>query len=127
MASITLAPFATARSNAAFGPHHHEVSGGTVDKFQRTIRQGAWCASRRSRHARRAGRHVLHAGTCRDGPLFAQTGRNQAERGRWRPGWHSARGRSCPGAGGAYDLLSYGKDGEEGGEKLDADLTERTR
>ena len=34
MASITLAPFATARSNAAFGPHHHEVSGGTVDKFQ---------------------------------------------------------------------------------------------
>ena len=32
-----------------------------------------------------------------------------------------------PGTGGAYDLLSYGKDGEEGGEKLDADLTERTR
>ncbi|WP_426039487.1 type II secretion system major pseudopilin GspG [Brevundimonas sp. DC300-4] len=32
-----------------------------------------------------------------------------------------------PGTGGAYDLLSYGKDGEEGGEKLDADLNERTR
>ena len=32
-----------------------------------------------------------------------------------------------PGANGAYDLLSYGKDGVEGGEKLDADLTERTR
>lgn len=32
-----------------------------------------------------------------------------------------------PGAGGAYDLLSYGKDGKEGGEKLDADLNERTR
>lgn len=32
-----------------------------------------------------------------------------------------------PGLNGPYDLLSYGKDGEEGGEKLDADLTERTR
>ena len=32
-----------------------------------------------------------------------------------------------PGANGAYNLLSYGKDGVEGGEKLDADLTERTR
>lgn len=32
-----------------------------------------------------------------------------------------------PGLTGPYDLLSYGKDGEEGGEKLDADLNERTR
>lgn len=32
-----------------------------------------------------------------------------------------------PGTGGAYDLLSYGKDGKEGGDKLDADLNERTR
>lgn len=32
-----------------------------------------------------------------------------------------------PGQTGAYDLLSYGKDGEEGGEDLDADLTDKTR
>ena len=32
-----------------------------------------------------------------------------------------------PGEGRPYDLLSYGKDGEEGGEELDADLTDRTR
>ncbi len=32
-----------------------------------------------------------------------------------------------PGRNGAFDLLSYGKDGKEGGEDLDADLTDRTR
>jgi general secretion pathway protein G len=32
-----------------------------------------------------------------------------------------------PGQGGAYDLFSLGKDGEEGGEGLDADLTEKSR
>jgi general secretion pathway protein G len=32
-----------------------------------------------------------------------------------------------PGRAGAYDLMSYGKDGAEGGEGLDADLTDRTR
>lgn len=32
-----------------------------------------------------------------------------------------------PGRNGAFDLMSYGKDGEEGGEGLDADLTDRTR
>ena len=32
-----------------------------------------------------------------------------------------------PGQGGAYDLLSLGKDGREGGEGLDADLTEKSR
>ena len=32
-----------------------------------------------------------------------------------------------PGRTGAFDLLSYGKDGEEGGEGLDADLTDRSR
>lgn len=32
-----------------------------------------------------------------------------------------------PGLTGAYDLLSYGKDGAEGGEDLDADLSDRTR
>ena len=39
----------------------------------------------------------------------------------------AAQGMGLGGSGGTYDLLSYGKDGEEGGEKLDADLTERTR
>ncbi len=29
--------------------------------------------------------------------------------------------------GGRFDLMSYGKDGAEGGEELDADLTDRTR
>jgi general secretion pathway protein G len=32
-----------------------------------------------------------------------------------------------PGQTGAYDLISYGRDGAEGGEDLDADLTDRTR
>lgn len=32
-----------------------------------------------------------------------------------------------PGQTGAYDLLSLGKDGEEGGEDLDADLSDKTR
>lgn len=32
-----------------------------------------------------------------------------------------------PGNAGGYDLLSYGKDGREGGEGLDADLSDRTR
>ena len=41
--------------------------------------------------------------------------------------WGKAYVYRSPGAAGAYDLLSYGKDGVEGGEKLDADLTERTR
>lgn len=41
--------------------------------------------------------------------------------------WGQAYVYRSPGTGGAYDLLSYGKDGEEGGEKLDADLNERTR
>ena len=41
--------------------------------------------------------------------------------------WGAAYIYRSPGSGGAYDLLSYGKDGKEGGEKLDADLSERTR
>lgn len=32
-----------------------------------------------------------------------------------------------PGRAGGFDLLSYGKDGEAGGEGLDADLTDRSR
>lgn len=32
-----------------------------------------------------------------------------------------------PGQSGPYDLFSLGKDGEEGGEGLDADLTEKSR
>ncbi len=32
-----------------------------------------------------------------------------------------------PGQAGAYDLMSLGKDGEEGGEDLDADLSDKTR
>lgn len=32
-----------------------------------------------------------------------------------------------PGRTGGFDLMSYGKDGEEGGEGLDADLTDRSR
>ncbi|MEQ7155605.1 type II secretion system major pseudopilin GspG [Brevundimonas aurifodinae] len=32
-----------------------------------------------------------------------------------------------PGQSGPYDLLSLGKDGEEGGEGLDADLTDKSR
>ena len=41
--------------------------------------------------------------------------------------WGKAYVYRSPGLNGAYDLLSYGKDGEEGGETLDADLTDRTR
>ncbi len=41
--------------------------------------------------------------------------------------WGQAYVYRSPGTGGAYDLLSYGKDGKEGGENLDADLTERSR
>lgn len=32
-----------------------------------------------------------------------------------------------PGKAGGFDLMSHGKDGEPGGEGLDADLTDRTR
>lgn len=32
-----------------------------------------------------------------------------------------------PGKTGGFDLLSYGKDGKEGGEGLDADLTDKSR
>lgn len=32
-----------------------------------------------------------------------------------------------PGRTGAFDLISYGKDGKEGGEGLDADLTDKSR
>ena len=32
-----------------------------------------------------------------------------------------------PGRSGAFDLLSYGKDGKEGGDALDADLSDRSR
>lgn len=32
-----------------------------------------------------------------------------------------------PGRTGGFDLMSYGKDGEPGGEGLDADLTDRSR
>ncbi len=32
-----------------------------------------------------------------------------------------------PGRSGGFDLMSYGKDGEAGGEGLDADLTDRSR
>lgn len=41
--------------------------------------------------------------------------------------WGKAYVYRSPGATGAYDLLSYGKDGKEGGEGLDADLTDKTR
>ncbi|WP_309629064.1 type II secretion system major pseudopilin GspG [Brevundimonas sp.] len=41
--------------------------------------------------------------------------------------WGKAYIYRSPGLNGPYDLLSYGKDGEEGGEALDADLNERTR
>lgn len=41
--------------------------------------------------------------------------------------WGQAYVYRSPGQTGAYDLLSYGKDGEEGGEELDADLTDKTR
>lgn len=32
-----------------------------------------------------------------------------------------------PGEGRGFDLISYGKDGKEGGEGLDADLTDRSK
>ena len=41
--------------------------------------------------------------------------------------WGKAYIYRSPGATGAYDLLSYGKDGKEGGEGLDADLSDKTR
>ena len=41
--------------------------------------------------------------------------------------WGKAYVYRSPGLNGPYDLLSYGKDGKEGGEALDADLTDRTR
>ena len=41
--------------------------------------------------------------------------------------WDKAYVYRSPGLNGPYDLLSYGKDGKEGGEALDADLTDRTR
>ncbi|CAL1692189.1 Type II secretion system protein G [Brevundimonas subvibrioides] len=41
--------------------------------------------------------------------------------------WGKAYIYRSPGTGGAYDLLSYGKDGREGGEALDADLSDKTR
>jgi len=41
--------------------------------------------------------------------------------------WGKAYIYRSPGTTGAYDLLSYGKDGKEGGEALDADLSDKTR
>ncbi len=41
--------------------------------------------------------------------------------------WNQPYIYRSPGRAGAFDLLSYGKDGEEGGEGLDADLSDRTR
>lgn len=41
--------------------------------------------------------------------------------------WNRPYVYRSPGRAGAFDLMSYGKDGEEGGEGLDADLTDRTR
>ncbi len=41
--------------------------------------------------------------------------------------WNRPYVYRSPGQNGAFDLLSYGKDGEEGGEGLDADLSDRTR
>lgn len=41
--------------------------------------------------------------------------------------WGKAYVYRSPGAAGAYDLLSYGKDGKEGGEGLDADLSDKSR
>jgi len=41
--------------------------------------------------------------------------------------WGKAYIYRSPGTAGAYDLLSYGKDGKEGGEDLDADLSDKTR
>jgi general secretion pathway protein G len=41
--------------------------------------------------------------------------------------WGKAYVYRSPGRTGTYDLISYGKDGREGGEDLDADLTDKTR
>ena len=41
--------------------------------------------------------------------------------------WGKAYVYRSPGETGAYDLLSYGKDGKPGGEALDADLSDKTR
>lgn len=41
--------------------------------------------------------------------------------------WGNAYVYRSPGQSAAYDLLSLGKDGAEGGEDMDADLTDRTR
>ena len=41
--------------------------------------------------------------------------------------WGKAYIYRSHGTGGAYDLLSYGKDGKEGGDELDADLSDKTR
>ena len=41
--------------------------------------------------------------------------------------WGRAYVYRSPGRNGGFDLMSYGKDGEVGGEGLDADLTDRTR
>jgi len=41
--------------------------------------------------------------------------------------WGQAYVYRSPGLTGAYDLMSYGKDGKEGGEDLDADLSDKTR
>lgn len=41
--------------------------------------------------------------------------------------WNNPYIYRSPGQDRPYDLISYGKDGEEGGDALDADLTDRTR
>ncbi|AQR62273.1 type II secretion system protein GspG [Brevundimonas sp. LM2] len=41
--------------------------------------------------------------------------------------WGKAYVYRSPGTGTPYDLLSFGKDGEEGGEALDADLSDKSR
>ena len=41
--------------------------------------------------------------------------------------WNRPYVYRSPGQTGRFDLLSYGKDGKAGGEKLDADLTDRSR
>jgi general secretion pathway protein G len=41
--------------------------------------------------------------------------------------WGNAYVYRSPGTGAAYDLITYGKDGKEGGEELDADLTDKSR
>lgn len=41
--------------------------------------------------------------------------------------WGKAYVYRSPGTGAPYDLLSYGKDGQEGGEDLDADLSDKSR